>query len=108
MIQVHFVGHLSPRAGPYAWLYEASAALGLIPAPLFTFVSGVSYGLWVRKQEALGKGDAAITKVTLRRGLFLFGAGVAFNVLVWLPEDTFNWDVLTLLGAALVLLAFAR
>jgi uncharacterized membrane protein len=108
MIQVHFVDNLSPREPATAWLYDISAYLGLIPAPLFTFVSGVSYCLWLRKQEATGRSETHITKITVRRGLFLFGTGIAFNALVWLPEDTFNWDVLTLIGSALLLLAFAR
>ncbi|HEX3313946.1 MAG TPA: heparan-alpha-glucosaminide N-acetyltransferase domain-containing protein, partial [Gemmataceae bacterium] len=46
--------------------------------------------------------------ITLRRGTFLFGLGMVFNVVVWLPEGTFNWDILTLIGASLLLLAFAR
>ena len=108
MIQVHFVENLSSRSDGASWLDDASLFLGLLPAPLFTFVSGVSYGLWLRKQEAAGRCDGEITKITVRRGLFLFAAGIAFNVLVWLPEDTFNWDILTLIGTALLVLAFAR
>ncbi len=41
-------------------------------------------------------------------GLFVFVVGVAFNILVWLPEDVFNWDVLTFIGTALILLNFMR
>lgn len=108
MIQVHFVDNLSSRDAAYAWLYDAASWLGMLPAPLFTFLSGVSYCLWLRKQEELRRGDAEINRVSVRRGLFLFGAGIAFNVLVWLPEDTFNWDILTLIGVSLVLLAYVR
>jgi uncharacterized membrane protein len=108
MIQVHFSDNLSSRGEGSAWLYDISGWLGLVPAPLFTFVAGVSYGLWLRKQVGAGRSDEEITKVTVRRGLFLFAAGIAFNALVWLPEDTYNWDILTLIGTALVLLAFLR
>ena len=108
MIQVHFVENLSARSDGLTWLDDVSLFLGLLPAPVFTFVSGVSYGLWLRKQETIGRCDAEISKITVRRGLFLFAAGVVFNVLVWLPEDTFNWDILTLIGTALLVLAFAR
>jgi uncharacterized membrane protein len=108
MIQVHFVENLSPRDGSATWLYDISGILGSFPAPLFTFVSGLSYGLWLRKQESLGRSDEEITKITLRRGLFLFGTGIAFNFFIWLPEDTFNWDILTLIGTSLLFLAFAR
>ncbi len=108
MIQVHFVENLSSGDGAPAWLYLASTYLGSIPAPFFAFVSGLSYALWLRKQESLRRRDEEITKITLRRGLFLFGIGIAFNFFVWLPEETFNWDILTLLGTSLLFLAFAR
>ena len=111
MVVVHFVENLS------AW-HGSSDLGGLMvngfwrptgfAAPLFTFLSGVSYRLWVRGREARGAADEAITKATVRRGLFLFGLGFAFNVLVWLPTDTFNWDVLTFIGTALLLLAACR
>ena len=111
MVVVHFTENLS------AW-YGAQGNAGLsvnafwrptgLAAPLFTFLSGVSYRLWIRGREARGDDDGVITKSTVRRGLFLLGLGFAFNVLVWLPEDTFNWDVLTFIGAAFLLLATCR
>ncbi|HYV36687.1 MAG TPA: heparan-alpha-glucosaminide N-acetyltransferase domain-containing protein [Gemmataceae bacterium] len=108
MVQVHFIGHLSPYEESSAWIYLPSGWLGMTPAPLFTFLSGLSFCLWTRKQESKGQADETITKVAIRRGLFLFGSGIALNVLVWLPEETFNWDILTLIGASFVILAFAR
>ena len=50
----------------------------------------------------------AIAKGTVRRGLFLIGLGFAFNVLIWLPEDVFNWDILTLIGCGMLALEAAR
>jgi uncharacterized membrane protein len=64
----------------------------------------VSYYLWVHGQIARGKSQEEISKVSVRRGLFVIGIGFLFNVFVWLPEDTFNWDVLTFVGTALILL----
>lgn len=111
MVVVHFTENLS------AW-YGAPGTGGLpvntfwrptgLAAPLFTFLVGVSYRLWVRGREGRGDADEAITKSSVRRGLFLVGLGFAFNVLVWLPEDVFNWDVLTFIGTALLLLAGCR
>lgn len=99
MVLVHFVENLS-------------GVVGLTPtgfaAPLFTFLSGVSYRLWLGAQEARGRKDSDVSKVTIRRGLFLFGTGFMFNILVWLPEDTFNWDILTFIGAALIFLNLVR
>jgi uncharacterized membrane protein len=108
MVQVHFVENLSSSEKPSAWLYTACTRLGSLPAPFFTIVSGLSFCLWARKQEALGLKAEAITKVAVRRGLFLFAAGIVFNVVVWFPQGTFNWDILTLIGTSMVILAFAR
>lgn len=109
MILTHFVENLSPREMTSSQLYDLTAVVfGVIPAPLFTFVSGLSYYLWLQQQQSRSRTNKEITNLTLRRGLFLFGAGIVFNVLVWLPEDAFNWDILTLIGTSLILLAFAR
>jgi uncharacterized membrane protein len=98
MVVVHFMENLSGTD----W---APAGLG---APLFTFLAGVSYRLWLNSQQARGIDDARTSRTSIRRGLFLFVLGFAFNVLVWLPEDTFNWDVLTLIGAAFIVLNLVR
>jgi uncharacterized membrane protein len=98
MVVVHFLENL-------AGVNWAPAGLG---APLFGFLMGVSYRIWQRSAEARGLTDSAIDQSTLRRAVFLFLLGLAFNVLVWLPEDTFNWDVLTLLATAYALLALVR
>src|SRR3954467_5669810 len=88
MIQVHFVDNLSSRDPSSAWLYDASMALGALSAPLFTSVSGVSYGLWVRKQEGLGRGAREVTRRSLRRGWFLFALGLALKWPIWPGEGT--------------------
>ncbi|QOV89403.1 heparan-alpha-glucosaminide N-acetyltransferase domain-containing protein [Humisphaera borealis] len=98
MVFVHFGENLSGYTLPIAGL----------GAPLFAFLSGVSYVLWVNGQHARGASELKITKVSVRRGLFVFVTGFVFNVFVWLPEDTFNWDVLTFIGAALLLLNLLR
>lgn len=98
MVFVHFSENLSGTLLPIAGL----------GAPLFVFLSGVSYRLWVAGQVARGKNDLEISKTTIRRGLFVIGTGFVFNILVWLPEDTFIWDVLTFIGTALLILNVAR
>ena len=94
MVLVHFGGNLSGYTSPFTGF----------GAPLFAFLSGVSYFLWVQGQAARGTSEEDISKVSVRRGLFVFGVGFAFNIFVWLPEDTFNWDVLTFVGTALLML----
>ena len=98
MVLVHFAENLSGIQLPITGL----------GAPLFAFLSGLSYRLWVDGLEAKGTSEEEISKRSMRRGLFVFGVGIAFNVLVWLPEDTFNWDVLTMIGFALLALNVLR
>jgi len=98
MVFVHFGQNLSGYAVPVAGL----------GAPLFAILSGVSYRLWLNGQIKRGISDEVISKISTRRGLFVFGVGFAFNIFVWLPEDAFNWDVLTFIGIALLLLNIAR
>ncbi|MFM7207075.1 MAG: heparan-alpha-glucosaminide N-acetyltransferase domain-containing protein [Planctomycetaceae bacterium] len=112
MTLVHFVENLAGswdvESGPfiganrYWWMPTGFAA------PLFTFLSGVSYRLWSDAQAARGRDSVEISKITVRRGLFLILFGFLFNVLVWLPEDVFNWDILTLIGTAMLTLDVAR
>ena len=98
MVLVHFGENLSGFHSPITGF----------GAPLFAFLAGVSYCLWSRAQTARGKSETEISKISVRRALFVFGVGFAFNIFVWLPEDVFNWDVLTFIGASLLLLTVAR
>jgi uncharacterized membrane protein len=98
MVFTHFGENLSN----YSPLF---AGLG---APLFVFLSGVSFFLWSEARLARGTTEEDLTRISVRRGLFIFCAGFAFNLVVWLPEDLFNWDVLTFIGSALLILEGAR
>jgi uncharacterized membrane protein len=112
MTLVHFVENLAGsydiESGPfiganrYWWMPTGFAA------PLFTFLSGLSYRLWADAQASRGRDSEELSKITIRRGLFLILFGFAFNVLVWMPEDVFNWDILTLIGTAMLALDVAR
>jgi Heparan-alpha-glucosaminide N-acetyltransferase, catalytic len=94
MVLVHFAENLSG-------VFLPITGLG---APLFAFLSGLSYCLWLLGLESHGVSDEEISKRSIRRGLFVFGIGFFFNILVWLPADVFNWDVLTFIGFAILLL----
>ena len=112
MVLVHFVENLStyydtspvgPASREHLWWLPVGLA-----APLFTLLTGVSYRYWMTAQKDRGIDDCIISKRTVRRGLFLIGIGFTFNVFVWLPEDTFNWDILTFIGSALIILNLIR
>jgi len=107
MIVVHFVENLSAAHDATSAALSRQLPAGLA-APLFTFLAGVNYRLWSAARIARGHAPAAVSRVTLRRGLFLLGTGFAFNALVWLPAETFNWDILTFMGIALIVLDVAR
>jgi uncharacterized membrane protein len=112
MVVVHFVENLSGWYGEADNVFAGVHRVWWLPtgfaAPIFTFLAGTSYRLWLDLQRRKGRTDEAIAKGTVRRGLFLVGLGFAFNVFVWLPEDVFNWDILTLIGCGLIVLEVAR
>lgn len=112
MVTVHFVENLSGAygadGGPFLGAYRYWWLPTGFAAPLFTFLSGASYRFWVVGQERRGRDTDAISKATIRRGLFLILLGLVFNVAVWMPEDVFNWDILTFIGAALIVLDVVR
>lgn len=98
MVLVHFPENLSGYIPPFTGF----------GAPLFTFLSGVSYRLWLNGQARRGVDESEVSKISIRRGLFVFGVGVVYVVFVWLPQDIFNWDVLTFIGAAILVLNLLR
>ena len=98
MVFTHFGENLANYTPPFAGF----------GAPLFVFLSGASFFLWSEARLAHGATEEEVTKASVRRGLFVFGTGFAFNLVVWLPEDVFNWDVLTFIGSALIVLELAR
>ncbi len=99
MVIVHFLENL---AGTREWSPDGFGA------PIFIFLSGVSYRLWLDGRLKRGVPSGQISRETIRRGLFLMALGFVFNGLVWLPEDFFTWDVLTFLGCSMCLLNVAR
>ncbi len=108
MIQVHAVDHLS-RRNPYPdYLNTASQIPGHLAAPLFTLVAGLSYALWLGAQERFGLSTDEIVKYSLRRGLFVFLLGFVVNVFVWLPDSTFDWDILQSIGGSAIILVAVR
>jgi len=112
MVLVHFAENLSAGYGqPTLETTIANRPWWLpvgLAAPLFALLSGISYRAWLTVNQKHGVSDTEISKRTVRRGLFLMGLGFLFNVFVWLPEDTFNWDILTFIGSALILLNLVR
>ncbi len=108
MVQTHFVSHLSWREESSALLHVWSEWLGYAPAPLFCLMAGLSYSIWLQKELTAGRSEKKIDVSSMRRGGFLFVLGLLFALCIWLPEEIFGWDILTLLGSSFVLLAGFR
>jgi uncharacterized membrane protein len=97
MVLVHFVENLAGQQSR-PWMPTGLAA------PMFAFLAGFNHWLWRRGLEDRQLPLSEIARRSVRRGLSLIAIGFAFNVLVWMPQDTFNWDVLTFLGSSLLIL----
>jgi uncharacterized membrane protein len=112
MVVVHFVENLSGAydggSGRFVGVHHAWWLPTGFAAPTFALLSGVSYRLWLEGQWRRSVPDSMISRRTLRRGCFLVVLGLVFNVAIWLPEDIFNWDILTLIGVGLLALDAAR
>jgi uncharacterized membrane protein len=112
MVAVHFVENLAGAyddgSGRFVGVHHVWWLPTGFAAPTFALLSGVSYRLWLDGQWRRGVPDDVVSRRTLRRGWFLVGLGLVFNVAIWLPEEIFNWDILTLIGVGLLTLDVAR
>jgi uncharacterized membrane protein len=102
MIQVHFTAILSAYYDSSSLLLNISDLVGAFPAPLFTFLVGMSLFISVKRQEKSGLLPGAISDRNLRRGMALFFLGLLFATLIWTPSAVFGWDILTLIGFSLL------
>ena len=92
-------------------LYKLSQLGGTLPAPLFIFLSGVSFALVTEKLRVKGIARGAIARQTIRRGAEIFALGILFRIqeyilgYKWVPwTDMFRVDVLNILGISMMLM----
>jgi uncharacterized membrane protein len=111
MFQTHcYNSWLTPEArntARYAW----SQLGGTLPAPLFIFLSGISFALVTEKLQEKGAGRAAIAKKTILRGAEIYGLGILFRIQEYVLgyplspwTDLFRVDVLNILGISMMLM----
>ena len=91
--------------------YKWSQLGGTLPAPLFIFLSGVSFALVTEKLREKGIAPNLIARQTILRGAEVFGLGVLFRIqefvlgYKWVPwTDLLRVDVLNILGLSMMLL----
>jgi uncharacterized membrane protein len=111
MFQTHcYSSWLTPEARKTA-LYAWSQLGGTLPAPLFIFLSGISFALVTEKLREKGAGRAAIAKKTILRGAEIYGLGILFRIQEYVLgyplspwTDLFRVDVLNILGISMMLM----
>jgi uncharacterized membrane protein len=111
MFQTHcYNSWLSPesrKSSLYAW----SQLGGTLPAPLFIFLSGISFALVTERLREKGASRSAIARTTILRGAEIFGLGMLFRVQEfalgyrWVPwTDLLRVDILNILGLSMILM----
>ena len=109
MVMCHFVIYLSPPDGGFPGVYLFSDhVLGDPPAPIFLFLVGMSFILSVNAGRQRGLDESSIVRRGVIRALVIFCFGLVFMVIVWGYDSLWDWDVLTTIAAALLLLVPMR
>jgi uncharacterized membrane protein len=109
MFQTHcYASWLSPEARKSSF-FSWSQLGGTLPAPLFTFLAGVSFALVTERLREKGIARNAIARQTIRRGAEIFGLGLLFRVqefalgYPWSPwTDLLRVDILNILGLSMI------
>src|SRR5580692_12595080 len=111
MFQTHcYDSWLTPAARnspTFVW----SQLLGTLPAPLFIFLSGVSFALVTERLREKGASSFEIAKTTIRRGAEIFVLGLLFRIQEYILgygfspwTDLLRVDVLNILGLSMMLM----
>jgi len=111
MFQTHcYDSWLSPEARKSAFLVWSQLG-GTLPAPLFLFLSGISFALVTERLREKGVLPSEIAKTTIRRGAEIFALGLLFRVQEyalgyrWVPwTDLLRVDILNILGLSMMLM----
>jgi uncharacterized membrane protein len=84
---------------------------GTLPAPLFLFLSGISFALVTDKLQKKGTPPNVIARTTIRRGAEILGLGLLFRVQEyviawgWAPwSDLLRVDILNTIGISMILM----
>ena len=111
MFQAHcYDSWLSPEARK-GTLYGWSQLAATLPAPIFLFLSGVSFALVTEKLREKGAERNVIARTTILRGAEIFVLGILFRVQEFILgfhtapwTDLLRVDVLNILGISMMLM----
>jgi uncharacterized membrane protein len=111
MFQTHCYDSWLGGAARKSTLFMWSQLGGTLPAPLFLFLAGVSFGLVTNKLQKKNLVSSKIARLTIRRGAEIFGLGLLFRLqefLIawgWAPwSDLFRVDILNTIGMSMMLM----
>jgi uncharacterized membrane protein len=111
MFQTHcYDSWLSPEARKSATFIWSQLG-GTLPAPLFIFLSGISFALVTERLREKGASSIKIAETTILRGAEIFGLGILFRIQEFILgyhwsrwTDLLRVDVLNILGISMVLM----
>lgn len=107
MVVIHFMVYFGDTEAMNTWLYFSfNHILGDWGAGVFLTIMGISQVISGRKHTGLG--NHLLFKRALIRGGFIFIAGLTMLALAWGPYKIWQWDILTLMGSATIVLFFCR
>jgi uncharacterized membrane protein len=111
MFQTHcYDSWLSPEARKSV-VFGWSQLGGTLPAPLFLFLSGISFALVTERLREKGSSPTKIAQTTIFRGSEVFALGLLFRLQEyalgyrWVPwTDLLRVDILNILGLSMMLM----
>jgi len=107
MVMVHFMIYFGNAAAMKTWLYfSLNHFLGDWGAGGFLMLMGISQVLSGSKHTE--HDQRLLFKLALVRGVFIFIIGLIVLALTWGPYHIWQWDILTLMGFATIVLFFCR
>lgn len=111
MFQTHCYDSWLGRTARNTTFFGRSQLLGTLPAPLFLFLSGISFALVTDRMRRKGIPANQIAATTIRRGAEIFALGLLFRVQEfalgqpWSPwTDLLRVDILNTIGVSLMLM----
>lgn len=108
MVLCHFTVYYSSPAGAGAWIhFVMNHTLGDLGAGMFLALMGMSQVISTDRERSVGR--TKLTRKAFIRGGYLFAVGLIMIAIAWGPRELWQWDILTLMGTAtLVLFAMRR
>lgn len=111
MFQTHCYDSWLTAAARKSAFFSWSQLGGTFPAPLFIFLSGISFALVTERLREKGASSGEVAKSTIRRGAEILGLGLLFRVqefalgFPWSPwTDLLRVDVLNILGLSMIMM----